>query len=255
MDKLKRIVIKEELVALVGDVDKAVILNQFIYWSERMKDVDRYILEEKSRAQKGNIDINIQPANGWIYKTADDMAEEIMICSARTAARKITDLVNVGYLEQRNNPYNTWDRTLQYRVNFIKVIMDLNKLGYTLEDYPLYDKIIKETPICQNGKCNSQIDESISQNVSSICHSGEAIPEITTEITTNQSDQMEFDSIDSMIRFYVDKYKLPYERVLSVYDRIIPQYKAGNVKKFTPYFEKSLEQDKTDYERSKFINE
>ena len=65
---------------------------------------------------------------------------------------------------------------------------------------------------------------------------------------------MEFDSIDSMIQFYSDKYNLPYERVLSTYDRIIPQYKAGNVKKFTPYFEKALEQEKKDYERNKFID-
>jgi hypothetical protein len=75
-----------------------------------------------------------------------------------------------------------------------------------------------------------------------------------TEDTKILSDLMEFDSIDSMIQFYSDKYNLPYERVLSTYDRIIPQYKAGNVKKFTPYFEKALEQEKKDYERNKFID-
>jgi hypothetical protein len=78
---------------------------------------------------------------------------------------------------------------------------------------------------------------------------------ITNKDNTNQSDQMEFDSIDSMIQFYADKYKLPYARILSVYDRVIPQYKAGNVQKFTPYFEKALGQEKVDYEHSKFIGQ
>lgn len=256
MDKLKRVVIKEELVKLTGDVDKAAILNQFIYWSERTKDVDKYILEERNRASKNGEDININLTNGWIYKTGDEMAEEIMICKPRTAARKMAELVEMGYLEQRNNPYNTWDRTLQYRVNFIKVIKDLNKLGYSLEDYPLYDKI-KDT-ICQNDKCICQIDKSISQNGNSICHSGEAIPEITIENTIeniNQSDQMEFEKIDDMLRFYSELFRLPEERVLSTYDRVMDQYKAGNIRtSFRQYFEKALKQEKADYEVNKFID-
>ena len=43
MKKLKRAVIKEELVELTGDFRPALILNQFIYWIERMYDADKYI--------------------------------------------------------------------------------------------------------------------------------------------------------------------------------------------------------------------
>ena len=43
MNKLKRVVIKQELVELTGDYRPALILNQFIYWTERMKDTDKYI--------------------------------------------------------------------------------------------------------------------------------------------------------------------------------------------------------------------
>ena len=39
--KLKRVVIKEELFALTGDFKEAIILNQFIYWSERIRDFDK----------------------------------------------------------------------------------------------------------------------------------------------------------------------------------------------------------------------
>jgi len=41
MEALKRIVIKEELVVLTGDYRKAILLNQFLYWSERVKDFDK----------------------------------------------------------------------------------------------------------------------------------------------------------------------------------------------------------------------
>ena len=52
LQKLKRVVIKEELVVLTGDIFKAVILNQFLYWSERVKDFDKFISEEKVRAER-----------------------------------------------------------------------------------------------------------------------------------------------------------------------------------------------------------
>ena len=45
MTKLKRVVIKQELVELTGDYRAALILNQFIYWTERMRDTDKYIRE------------------------------------------------------------------------------------------------------------------------------------------------------------------------------------------------------------------
>jgi len=49
--RLKRVVIKEELVALTGDYIKAILLNQFLYWSERVEDFDLFILEEQQRAR------------------------------------------------------------------------------------------------------------------------------------------------------------------------------------------------------------
>lgn len=45
MRKLKRAVIKEELVELTGDFKEAVVLNQLIFWSERVKDSDQFIHE------------------------------------------------------------------------------------------------------------------------------------------------------------------------------------------------------------------
>ena len=146
MKPLKRVVIKEELVALTGDFRPALILNQFIYWIERMYDTDKYILEEKERALKEDMEINIIESKGWIYKTAEELNDELMIgMSIPTIRKYIKQLVEAGYLHQRKNPKYNWDKTLQYRVNLYKVQLDLAKLGYALEGYKLLPNIeIKE---------------------------------------------------------------------------------------------------------------
>lgn len=75
----------------------------------------------------------------------------------------------------------------------------------------------------------------------------------TTKTELTKSDLIEFDSIDSLQTYYSKKYGLPDDRVMSVYDRVKDQYKAGNIKSFKNYFEKALEQEKKDYEVNKFI--
>ena len=148
MKPLKRVVIKEELVELTGDFRPALILNQFIYWSERMYDADKYIMEEKERALKEDLIVNIDESKGWIYKTAEELSEEIMTgMSKSTVGRYIKQLVEKGYLIQRRNPKYKWDKTYQYRVNLYKIQLDLGKMGYVLEGYKLLPniKIVEET--------------------------------------------------------------------------------------------------------------
>ena len=148
MKPLKRVVIKEELVELTGDFRPALILNQFIYWSERMYDADKYIMEEKERALKEDLVVNIDESKGWIYKTAEELSEEIMTgMSKSTVGRYIKQLVEKGYLIQRRNPKYKWDKTMQYRVDLYKVQLDLGKLGYVLDGFKLLPniKIVEET--------------------------------------------------------------------------------------------------------------
>ena len=135
-NKLKRAVIKEELVALTGDFIKAVLLQQFIYWSERIRDFDQFIMEETARAEQYGREIRIDLTNGWIYKKATELAEETMLGLKETAMRThISYLVDKGWLSRRRNPDEKWDKTFQYRVNLIKIQVDLFKLGYVLEGY------------------------------------------------------------------------------------------------------------------------
>lgn len=142
--KLNRVVIKEEYVALTGDFKLAIVLNQMVYWAERRKDADLFIKEEKERYQKYSIGSEIEnmptmeETHGWIYKKAEDLADETMIgVSGKTMLSYLNTLVERGWLQRRKNPYIEMDRTYQYRVDLVKIQNDLFELGYSLEGYDL----------------------------------------------------------------------------------------------------------------------
>ena len=145
--RLKRAVIKEELVELTGNYVDAILLNQFIYWSERVEDFDDFVREEKARAEQNGYEVKIDLMNGWIYKKAEELSEETMLgLSNSNIMRHIKSLVEAGWLEQRRNPKNKMDKTYQYRVNISKIQTDLIRLGYTLEGYRIPLDFIVESP-------------------------------------------------------------------------------------------------------------
>lgn len=175
--KLKRVVIKEELVELTGHYVQALILNQFIYWSERTKDFDEFIREERQRAIDSIIEV--EPADGWVYKSADQLSDELMLGMVHVTMRKhLVKLVDQGYLSQRRNPNFGWDRTWQYRPNMVKIQTDLQEMGYALESYPLVIEASKtDIAMSENDGGWSENDIRTNENL-------HAIPETTLEITT-----------------------------------------------------------------------
>ncbi|GMA66222.1 hypothetical protein NZD89_29050 (plasmid) [Alicyclobacillus fastidiosus] len=173
--KLKRVVVKQELVELTGDIFKAIILNQFVYWSERVYDFDKLISEERERMNEEGQTLNMHPTEGWIYKSADELNDETMLgISPATMGRHIKSLIDAGYLLSRNNPEHKWDRTKQYRVDFVKLCGDLAKLGYTLDGYPFSTETDANFNL-KNGDSNLK-DQDVQIE--------RAIPEITTKIYT-----------------------------------------------------------------------
>lgn len=188
INKLKRAIIKEELVALTGDFTKAVILNQFIYWSERVRDIDKFIEEEIRRLNTEGMDSNISKQHGWIYKTAEELSEETMLgLSPSTIRRHVKVLVEKGWLSERKNPKYRWDNTLQYRPNIIKIQKDLHSLGYSLEGYPLQLEFEKlEEPCNPDNSRLSILENGISKMKNHDQQNEKTIPEITIE-TTNKN--------------------------------------------------------------------
>lgn len=133
--------IRKELVALTDNHDKAIVLNQLLYWTERVKDFELWLKEEK------NFDSNnpALPQHGWIYKTAKDLIKETLLCINRTTLRRyMTFLIHKGWVAERSNPSNKWDKTLQYRVNLRKIQSDLSALGRTLPDIYLRGFLLNE---------------------------------------------------------------------------------------------------------------
>lgn len=195
--KLKRAIIKEELVALTGNYISAIILNQLIYWSERMDDLDEYIKQENQRAVLYGKDEQ-ELTHGWIYKKAEQLAEETMLnMSGNTLRKYLKDLESAGFIKSRLNPVYNWDRTLQYRVDIVHVIKRLNEIGYQLEGYAMLGNIglAKEYQVDSANEINANANENISiqgektsfqceENSIQILKKFGAIPEITTETTT-----------------------------------------------------------------------
>ena len=77
-------VIRREFVDLTGDHFSAVVLNQLLYWTQRVKDFDLLLEEERNF----NPDFNVLPRHGWIYKTAYELIEETMLKASPPTMRK-----------------------------------------------------------------------------------------------------------------------------------------------------------------------
>ena len=131
---LKVALIREELIALTGDLFSAVILSQLLYWTKRVKDFDLLLEEERSF----HPECNLSPRHGWIYKTAHNLNEETMLNVSHPTMRKyLKHLIQRGWIDQRSNPKDKWNKTTQYRVNLRTLQEDLKAIGYTLPDIHL----------------------------------------------------------------------------------------------------------------------
>ena len=108
-----------------------------VYWSERVKDNDAFIAEENERLKAAQDGVELgEPSCGWIYKTAENMSEELMMgLSPRTMSRHFNQLVAKGFLQRRRNPFMKLDKTFQYRVNIISIMKAMSAKGYALEGY------------------------------------------------------------------------------------------------------------------------
>jgi len=198
--KLKRVVIKEELYSITNDTFESIILGQMIYWQERVNDFDKFIIEEKERSKKNDVDININVLNGWIYKKANELSNECMLNLSDVSIRRyINKLIDKKFIFCRTNPLYKWDKTLQYRTNLRFIIESIKKNGYDgLSGYSLPKERNEDTKL---------------QNECSVIQNEAAIPEITNidfKEDTNVSKKDENNSdiksnIDELYKMYPSK--------------------------------------------------
>ena len=136
MKREKIAVLREGLLALTGNVNAAIILNQFIYWAECKAESDAMYAREIEAYEKEYGDVNFKPSFGWIYKSSVELEDETMLGLSPASMRKfIKQLVDAGFLAERRNPKFKWDRTMQYNVNLKLIQQELQKIGFALSGY------------------------------------------------------------------------------------------------------------------------
>ena len=172
------VIAREGVVKLLGDFRLAVVLEQLIYWSNKTRDYDKFLEEEIELINKDGGKSDLEKRFGWIYKTAQELSDELMgIGAPKTIAKDLVKLEELGYIESRNNPKYKWDHTKQYRPNYVKIQKDLLELGYIHEKIGISQSMLTEyTPISLREK--------------SMALSERTIPETTTEITYKDIDDV-----------------------------------------------------------------
>ena len=131
----RSLIIREEWVDLTGDPLTASVLEQLLYWCQRVPDFDLYIGEEKTNLPKDKSSRQY----GWFYKANQELIEETMLrVTLVTFRRYLNFLISRGWIQTRINPKRKWDRRAQYRTNLRQLCTDFQKKGHTLPGFEAY---------------------------------------------------------------------------------------------------------------------
>lgn len=181
--------LKQEYMAITHDMLAAIILNQFVYWAKIKMHADAMYEREFNIYERNGMPINFKPSYGWIYKTADELNDEVMAETSRQSIRRrIKLLVDAGFISERKNPNISWDHTTQYHVNLYAINKAVCAVGLYMDEF-VFDDGIEHTDV-QGGITDVQIGRSDDQVERSDVQAGRTIPEITTEITTESTTEI-----------------------------------------------------------------
>src|SRR5262249_25543411 len=108
---IRKALIREDLVNLTGDFRAAVVLNQFIYWTQQTGEI-------QYSAQNGCTCDLIDLKQIWIIKSAQDLSEETMLGLSRQTMRIILrDFIAAGWIEESLLGKYKCYKTAKYRLN------------------------------------------------------------------------------------------------------------------------------------------
>lgn len=149
MKKLKRVVLKEEFVEITGNPITAIILNQMIYLCEQTIDFEAFLEEESLRANAVDNDCACELTKGWFYQKAQDLSDYLMLqLTSNTIRNHLKKLIELGFiLEKESN--TEWDKSIQYRVDLVKVSNALFEKNYALDGYSFFDNVYKKIENCR----------------------------------------------------------------------------------------------------------
>jgi len=128
MKKLKRIVIKEELVELTQDYKIAIVLQQFITYQERIN-----LINDSLPDINDHLITPADPIEGF-YKTPEKIIEDCMMThtSTKQIMKYIAILENRLWVKKIHFPELF---LIRYKINMPQIHADLFELGYPLVNY------------------------------------------------------------------------------------------------------------------------
>lgn len=212
--KLKRVVIKEEFVAITGNYVDAILLAQLLYWSERVKDFDLFIQQEaETDKHKTDREGQEKPKQlfGWIYKSYIELSEETMLgLSPSNIKKHLENLVTKGFVSTRQNK-NKWDRRKEYKINLLSIQKELFKNGYSLDGYTF------ALPFSKTENGSADIENGFSKTENRTAQNRKTVTETTIETTTEKNNMspagaadVKFDKNSDEIKivdFFINKLK------------------------------------------------
>lgn len=171
-DEKRVLVLRKALIVILETAPDshvaAGILSQFIFWT----DIKINHMPQAKHHNRAAANESLEPAQDeelWIYKTAEELQQELMGIAGETRViQNLKWLMDNGFLERRSNPKYRWDKTFQYRLNitFTQARIENRKSTVSMsQDYGL--NAVDLTPPSRRNNT--------------------AIPEVTTEVTPKRN--------------------------------------------------------------------
>ncbi len=179
-DKAYFVRFSEDMVGICEDAPDpkcaGAILCVFEYWT-RVKLAHRSQAEIENAIAVKHGEEPSQDTSLWVYKTAEDLMAETLGLFGKMKMRENREwLVERRFLYTRNNPKYGWDRTLQFHLN-------IQETSHALAAWQKCRMHVPESasPCDENGTLIG------SSQHNQCAENGTAIPETTTEKTTESS--------------------------------------------------------------------
>ena len=166
--RMKKAVLREDMMALTQEVTQAMVLGQMLYWTKTLDKVNDWLFEENKRLAE--VELPQHEYNyGWIYKSAREMREDLMNAFSEDAIqRAFSALVTKGVFMKRHNPIVRYDRRLQYRIDIIFLRRLLKDRGYEMTDFQLATIPQEAAFIPQGAVSITQGAETITETITKI---------------------------------------------------------------------------------------
>ena len=105
----RRVIVKEEIVAITGDMNLAIVLSQLLDLSKCVN---------KNDDLKNGVTCELDGCDVWMSITANNLLDKCLLnMSDRSMRTYLNKLCDMGFISSRRNHLCKFDTTMQYMVN------------------------------------------------------------------------------------------------------------------------------------------